>query len=68
MAEQVEIDVRDTILSHLKEDERDLAWLARKTDIPYATLYSIFIQRTFNLNEERLEKINEILGTTLKVA
>ncbi len=68
MAEQVEIDVRDVILSHLKDDERDLAWLARKTDIPYATLYSIFIQRTFNLNEERLEKINEILGTTLKVA
>lgn len=64
--EEVEIDVRDLILTHLEEDERDLAWLQRKTDIPYATLYSCFIQRLFRVKDENLDKINEVLGTKFK--
>ena len=59
----VEIDGRDLILDHLKEIERDLAWLSRKTDIPYGTLYSCFTHRLFKLSEDNLSKINEVLGT-----
>ena len=58
-----EKEPRQVIWDYLKEIERDLGWLAKKTDIPYATLYSIFVQKTFNLNKERLEKINEVLET-----
>jgi hypothetical protein len=65
-AEAVEIDVRDLILTHLETEERDLAWLQRKTDIPYATLYSCFIQRLFRVKDENLNKINEVLGTSFK--
>ena len=58
-----EKEPRQVIWDYLKEIERDLGWIAKKTDIPYATLYSIFVQKTFNLNKERLEKINEVLET-----
>lgn len=56
-------DVRDIIKIHLEEIERDWAWLARKTDIPYATIYSCFVQRLFKVSDENLEKINTALGT-----
>lgn len=58
-----EMDKRDVIKDHLKEIERDWAWLARKTDIPYATIYSCFVQRLFKVSDDNLEKINEVLGT-----
>jgi len=58
-----EADRRDVIKDYLKEIERDWAWLARKTDIPYATIYSCFVQRLFKVSDENLEKINEVLGT-----
>lgn len=61
--EEIKTDVRDLILEHIKADERDLAWLQRKTDIPYATLYSCFIQRLFRVKDENLTTINEVLGT-----
>ena len=56
-------DVRDDIISHLKGIERDMAWLQKKTDIPYSSLYSIFTQRNFALNQERLDLINGVLET-----
>lgn len=65
-AEEVEIDVRDLILTHLETEERDLAWLQRKTLIPYATLYSCFIQKLFKVKDENLDKINDVLGTNFK--
>jgi len=65
MAEKViKKDIRDEIPDYLKEIERDLAWLQRKTEIPYSTLYSIFVQKTFGLNQERLDIINEVLETS----
>lgn len=60
----IEIDNRDLVMGHLKEIERDLGWLSKKTDIPYPTLYSCFVQRLFKINEENLKTINEVLGTT----
>lgn len=56
-------DVRDLILKKLKEIERNLNWLSRKTDISYGTLYSCFIQKTFQLSQENLDKINNTLQT-----
>lgn len=61
-------DVRNKILQHLETEERNLRWLSRKTGIVYATLYSCFIQRTFNLSEESLEKINDALGTEFELS
>ncbi len=64
--EKVIVDVRDTILAHLKEIERNLHWLAGKTGYNYNTLYAIFIQRTMQLSEERLGTINFHLNTKFK--
>lgn len=64
--EKVSTDVIDLILKHLEEDERDLAWLHRKTGIPYATLYSCFKQRLFKVSVSNLSKINKVLGTNFQ--
>lgn len=64
--EVAETDVRDLIKSHIDTIERDWAWLARKTEIPYATIYSCFVQRLFKPSEKNLKVINEILGTDFK--
>lgn len=64
--EEVSTDVRDLILKHLEEDERDLAWLQRKTKIPYGTLYSCFKQRLFKISAGNLLRINKALGTNFQ--
>ena len=56
-------NVKDQILLFLEAEERPLAWLSRKTEIPYPTLYSIFIQRIMNLSDKNLAKINKALDT-----
>jgi hypothetical protein len=56
-------NIKDKILLHLESEERPLAWLSRKTEIPYPTLYSIFIQRIMNLSDKNLEKINKAMET-----
>lgn len=66
MAVKEIIDVRDTILKHLEDDHRNLKYLTTVTGIPYGTLYSCFIQRTFSLTDENLEKINTSLNTEFK--
>lgn len=58
-----QIDVRDTIMDYLKEIERDLAWLSRKLDIPYGTLYSTFVHKIIKLSQEKLDRINLLLET-----
>lgn len=63
MAVKQVADVRDEILDHLKEVERNLHWLHKKTGIIYATLYSCFVQKLFALSQDNLDKINEVLGT-----
>jgi len=57
------LNVKDEILLYLEKEERTLAWLSRKIDIPYPTLYSIFIQRIMNLSDTNLGKINRALNT-----
>ena len=56
-------DVRDAILLHLEEIERPLSWLSDKTEIPYPTLYSVLIQRTFAMSDRNIGKINRVLDT-----
>lgn len=52
------IDNRDTVLASLKEMERGVAWLARKADIPYGTLYYCLVKKQFKLSDANLQKIN----------
>jgi hypothetical protein len=56
-------DNRKRVLDHLKEIERDLAWLSRKTGIKYATLYYCLVREQFNITLASLEKINTALDT-----
>lgn len=68
MKEKTIIDVRDQILEHLKKEDRHLKWVSDKTEIPYSSLYAIFIQRIFKLNQERMDLINVLLGTKFKIS
>ena len=66
MATKQATDVRDEILAHLEEIRRPLAWISDKeknTDIPYASIYSMFVQRTYGVSQENLNKINKFLET-----
>jgi predicted transcriptional regulator len=56
-------NVKDLILLHLEQEERPLAWLARKSEVPYGTLYGILIHRIMNLSDDNLAKINKAMGT-----
>lgn len=56
-------NVRDEILAYLEKEERNMAWLSRKTDIPYGSLYSIFVHRIMSLSDSNLAKINRVLDT-----
>jgi hypothetical protein len=63
-------NVKDEILLYLEQEERPLAWLSRKTEIPYPTLYSIFIQRIMNLSDTNLgndEQSNKPNGNALQL-
>lgn len=66
MEKQITNDVRDAILLHLDEIERNLSWLSEKTEIPYPTLYSVFKQKHFALSDKNLDKINNVFGTDFK--
>ncbi len=56
-------NVKDLILLELEQQERPLAWLSRKTEIKYGTLYGILIHRIIILSDDNLAKINKVLGT-----
>jgi hypothetical protein len=56
-------NVKDLILLELERQERPLAWLSRKTEIKYGTLYGILIHRIIILSNDNLAKINKVLGT-----
>jgi hypothetical protein len=57
------IDVRDEILAYLESEQRPLRFISNNTDIPYGSVYSIFEQRTMELTQEKLDKVNQVLGT-----
>lgn len=56
-------NAKDQILLFLEKEERNMAWLARKTSIPYGSLYSILVHRIMALSDSHLKKINKALGT-----
>lgn len=62
-----QLSCKQKIIDYIKADERDLAWLSRKTDIPYQTLYAIFIQNIQSLNQERLNLINIACKTNFEL-
>ena len=66
MEKETTYDVRDAVLLHLDEIERNLSWLSEKTEIPYPTLYSVFKQKHFALSDKNLDKINNVFGTDFK--
>lgn len=63
MAVNEKVDVRDDIMIHLSEIERNVNWLATKTGYSYNTLYSILKKKSFDLTDTRLKKINKVLNT-----
>ena len=56
-------DVRNEIKAKLVDMERNMAWLANKTGIPYGTIYAMIEQKDFNINQVRMKLINTALGT-----
>ena len=60
------MDVTEKIINHLKEIDRTLGWLAKMTEYNYNTLYSALVKKSMKLTDERLQKINWILGTKFK--
>jgi predicted transcriptional regulator len=58
---------KQKILKHLEFEDLTLAWLSRKTDIPYGTLYSIFVENRIPLTQERLNLINIALKTKFEL-
>jgi len=60
------VDVRDEIRNWLQENRRTFAWLEEKTGIGYHALYSIIKLKHVNISDDKLDKINEVLGTTFK--
>lgn len=66
MATKEKVDVRDTIVQWLDDNDRSMAWLAEKTGINYNTLYSILKQKIIKLSAARLESINNFLCTKFK--
>lgn len=63
MAVKTKIDVRDEIVSHIEEIERNLHWVGKKANIPYGTMYSTFVQKVMDLSQKNLDKINTVLST-----
>lgn len=56
-------DVREVIMTKMDDEGRQLTWLSDKTGINYNTLYSVLKRRIFDLSQENLNKINEVLQT-----
>lgn len=57
--------VAQNVLRLVKEDERSLEWLSRKSFIPYSTLRAQLIEHPNRLNVRNLGHIAEALGRPL---
>lgn len=57
----------EQINKYLKDEFLSLAWLQKKTDIPYGTLYGIFTEYRIPLTQERLNLINHACKTNFKL-
>lgn len=56
-------DVRDSIMKHLKKEDRRLSWLVTKTNLSYGHLYAVLITKERVLTDENKATINKILST-----
>ncbi len=59
--QEAQKELKDKIISELERLERPLAWLVRKTAIPYGTLYSSLVQRVSSISDSQIEKIKAVL-------
>ncbi len=57
-------DIRIDVKIELDRQERNISWLAKKTKIPYSTLYGILVHGIQEFNQERIDKVNTVLGTS----
>jgi hypothetical protein len=57
------VDVRVEIENYLDSKKLTLGWLHRATGFNYHTLYSIITKKKVALKQDKLDKINEVLGT-----
>lgn len=60
---KVQVDVRDLITGELEREERNLAWLAKKTKLSYGHLYFVLVRKERDLTEDNRTAINKILNT-----
>jgi len=58
---------KEKILKHLEFEYLTLAWLSKKTGVPYPTLYSIFTENRIPLTQDRLNLINDACKTKFKL-
>ena len=64
MAEEEITDVRDKIVRKVYKEERNIRWLSRKTEYGYDGLYNCLIKKHYDLTDDRLSKINDVLNTS----
>lgn len=57
--------VAEKVLRIVKEDDRSLEWLSRKSTIPYSTLRAHLIYQPHRLTIQTLGKIANALGRPL---
>ena len=57
------VDTRDLIIAHLKEDDRSLAWLAKKSKLSYGHLYFVLVKKERDLSDSAKKEISKILKT-----
>lgn len=61
------LNCKQKILKHLEFEFLTLAWLSKKTEIPYGTMYSIFIEDRIPLTQARLDLINNACKTNFEL-
>lgn len=59
----IKTDSAEAIDVWLKKEERGIKWLQKKTNIPYATLYSIIVKKERVLSDKNRKLINSALKT-----
>lgn len=58
--------IKKDILDYLEGTGRRLPWLAKKTGISYDTLYYTLKNQSAYFKQEKIDKINEVLGTNFR--
>lgn len=59
-------DARSLIMDKLNSEGRKFSWLCKEIGVPYGTMYAILVHKIVKLSDDKLEKINSVLGTNFK--